>query len=174
MGLRPCLLPQVPASSSQLSRCDLVLWCLPGSSPSCHHHCSGCPAPWHCTWWLSVLQRPSEGSALSPALGSLMAVTPQPHHRGCWHPSPQLTLATLQLAELGLGAEPCLPVLLGRRRGCGAGTSGDAEGMALLLFLTAYLPRSPPAAPTRCGLVESCFTSASSALLCLRWLKRPL
>lgn len=96
-------------------------------------------------------------SALSPALCLLMAVTPQPHHRGCQHPSPRLALATLPPAKLGLGTEPCLRTPLGRRRGCGAGASGHTEGMALLLFLAAYLARSPPAAPTRCGLAESHF-----------------
>lgn len=53
-----------------------MIWCLPGSSSSCHHHCSGCPAPQGCERWVSVLRRPSEGSALSPALWLLMAVTP--------------------------------------------------------------------------------------------------
>jgi len=110
--------------------------------PQLHQHCSGCPAPWGCEWWVSVLQRPPEGSALSPAVWSLRAVTPQPHHRGCWHPSLQLALAVPQPAELGLGAELCLCVLLGRRRGWGAALR---EMLRVWHCCSALLPTFPEA-----------------------------
>lgn len=105
-GRQPSLLPQGPGFLSRLLRCDMVIWCLPGSSPSCHHHCCGCPVPQSCKQWVSVLQRPPEGSALSPAQWSLTAVTPQPHHGMLASPPVCSCCATASRARDGHKAMP--------------------------------------------------------------------
>lgn len=104
--LQPCLLLQVPGSLSRLLQCDMVIWCLPGPSLSGHHHCCGCPTPQSCKRWVSVPQRPPEASALSPALWSLMAVTPQPHHGMPASPSACSCCATAGRARVGHRAMP--------------------------------------------------------------------
>lgn len=101
-----------------------MTWCLPGLSLGCHLHRSGCPAPWGCR---SLCSRNHWRGLPCP-----LPWDPSAMSQGCWHLSQWLALASLQLAELGSGSEPCLHMLLGRRRERRAGTLGDTGGMALL------------------------------------------